>query len=808
MAYIPDPNDPTQPADSVAAGTAAAEFRALKAKVLAIAAGAVVVSAVGANPADMLSGLFINTETSHRDKISAGFMPSFFNQQNGGAPHYFELVDTATNTPYKFEASSQYIEDYGAQISAVGDAAASTGVAQGFKVSKSDSYPAIWVKLYKNGNPANNLELRIQADDGSGTKPTANFTAIANGTATALGGKLFAADASGQYVRFSFPIAPALVAGTQYWFTLKSSGAVDPVNYWSLRGMNAGKRYPHGAFCQGTGAPVWTAFATISANFLIEAPATTATFQAGGAFGTGKAVFFEGAPLNQSNGWCRNLRDIQGLNFGRGITLRKVWTTPTKDKTLWEMGYGLDHDRIVLRVQAITGFPVLTVYKGDTTVLTVTGTVDVSLATYDIGFYLRAAGDGADVVDLQINGVSNGVALTAQTIVFDKLFQLGQVGTEWVGGGFPLAPVWTTGVITSFTALPSGLGYTYTGTAPEATAYSFANGKLYQNYTGFGAAQTGYYLRNALGFVNATGYSASWKMRPSATVNTKDSTPMVFGLEDPTKAGDVEMQYYFAQQSNVGGVKPYPQIDLRTNENVFHQIQKLTDCYTFVNNKLLIDGTGNLTVASGGAAQVYFGDSAVAAGENADAIWSYVKPYSTGPLFPQFTAGELSEYCLFTGDKRALLTQLYNSGVRISAKAWCGIGKNWAGDEVVQRGVMKGITVSPTTTAATPALLPEMEFFCVGSDVSLEAVDSVYNSTAGQWAAENPFLDGLSIPETSSSVGQSMQQVAPVLFGTVAPLGRKRTFFGLHKAEIRWHVSANTGTSFSKVRTMRTEARA
>jgi hypothetical protein len=43
----------------------------------------------------------------------------------------------------------------------IADAALKTWVAQGFKVSKSTTLAAVWVKIYKVGNPTNNLECRI-----------------------------------------------------------------------------------------------------------------------------------------------------------------------------------------------------------------------------------------------------------------------------------------------------------------------------------------------------------------------------------------------------------------------------------------------------------------------------------------------------------------------------------------------------------------------------------------------------------------------------------------------------------------------
>jgi hypothetical protein len=264
-------------------------------------------------------------------------------------------------------------------------------------------------------------------------------------------------------VRFAFPTPPSLIAGTQYHVTLKSSGAVDAANYWSVKFNNAGK-YPHGVRCTAM-APRRGAASGQDICFLAEIAAADESVVSGGIFNDGKLTFFEGAAgvLNQSNGRVKDLRDFVGLDL-TDFTLAICGNSWTKDKTILDITYGLDHDRIVLRCNVTSGYAQLDLYDSSGNKKTVTGTVDVSASTSLLGIRVRAKGDGNDVVELWENGVKAVASLAAQTISFDKLFGLAKIGTFWLGGGWQVTPAWTKD--TAMGTLPSADGWTFTTTRP------------------------------------------------------------------------------------------------------------------------------------------------------------------------------------------------------------------------------------------------------------------------------------------------------------------------------------------------------
>lgn len=787
-------------------GTGAATAAAARANLGSTPVGDLAFTSASALSTSLVDLLHIDAQTGHRDMIRAGWVPAFFNPQWGGAPHYFEMEDAAGTGKFKFEASTGYIEDSGT-ATAISDVAATTADSQGFKVSKSDSYPAVWVKVYKVGNLANNLELRIQADDGSGVKPTANFTAIANGTATAQIGRVHTSDANGQWVRFVFPTPCALTAGTQYHITLKSSGDVDAANFWGWKRGTANK-YPHGASCNGTGAPVWSATASVAFMFMVEAPATTASLQTGGVFSDGKLQFFEGAPLNQSNARVKDLKDFQGLDL-TDFTLALAGNTWTKDRTILDITYGLDHDRIVLRCNVTTGFAQLDVYDSAGNRKTVTGGTDISAGTSLLGIRVRARGDGADKVELWENGVKNVNSLSAQTIAFDTLFGLSKIGTFWIGGGWQVAPAWSGSSISSFTGLPSTLGWTYSGTATEANHYYASGGKLYQPSAAYGSTDTGIYLKSAPGFVAANGGSLVTRLRVAYTTNTKivgvSSGPVSLAFwNNGTRSYGFSSSEYFGQASdNAAAWTSLPQFDAKSYENCVHLIGKGNDQMVFVNGRLLVDGTAQ-NVSAINQDQILFGDNSPTAGENADVVYSYMKYSTAAALLPQFTTGSLSEIAIWKGDRTSLLATMWNAGSPISAKQLCGAEKNFKGDIWVQRVVQRGITAGPTTTSAAPSVQPEMESFVIGSEISLNLLAEDYcpDSSVSQGQTNTLTLDGAIVSTMTFST------VSAGVALNISNMSLSKTFFGLHKAERRW-AFGGTGTlqSAGTSRVLRIEAR-
>ncbi len=693
-----------------------------------------------------------------------GWRPSFFNQQWGGAQWGNGPDGSLTDF-----ASGAIPVNAG---NAVASAAGLTYVSQGFKVSEALSVSAIWVKIYKVGNPTNNLEMYIYPDAGSGVKPTGS-TPVTNGTATAQNGKLHTANTDGAWVRFVFPTPPALTANTYYHIVLKSSGAVDASNYWKWMATNATGSYPHGNYAQGDATPTWSESTTGDGCFLIENSSTTRFLQPSGQF-SGKLVFNEGSPLNQSKGLSNSLKNFfDGYEF----TYRGVFTTLTKDKTVADFIYGLDHDRVVLRCNVTTGYMQVDVYESDGTKHTVTGTTDCSSGTKDIAIYIRAKGDGSDAVKLYVNGASEGTPISSATITFSTEFR--DLGTAWIGGGFPIAPTWTKD--TAMGSLPSADGWTWTGTGTEANCMSVSGGKLYQNKNGFGAAERGYYSRTT-SFSNTNGWNVVFKVRlPTGILGGFEMR-----ISDGTKWVQVSLTPDYITTAQLS-TNPKVQARLDDREHVFIAVGKGSDFFLFMDGKLIIDGTGLFT-ATTASNSILFGDIDLTSGNNADVVWDYVKDYNTAWLSPQFTAGSLSEAAFFSGDRTSILASLYNGGTLKSVREFCGVEREYV-EEIIESLNVKGITSNPSTTSSTTVLIPEMETFVIGSLLKISTNQLLRDTTATAQVVVSDYVDG--VVEKYVNIQCPAADVpyeASIDSFRVAPLG-------LHKAELRWATNAGTLSS-------------
>lgn len=282
----------------------------------------------------------------------AGFDWWSRNQQWGG-PWGGELLDSGADTLIRTEFATGYIDDDGVNSLAVGDASARTYVFQSFIVPETQTLAGIWIKLLKVGNPTNNLGLTIISDSAgvpSGTTP------ITNGTATALSGKLFqSGDATGQWIRFNFATPPTLTGGTKYHILLKSSGAVDASNYWKVK-LNAAKKYPFGNRGVGDNTPTYTGTSASALMFLVELSAGAQILQSGGVFDG--VLQFGGAgasgTLSQSRGLANLVPLRELIPDPSEFTLWIVGTAFNKDVTILDIGWGEDHDRVVLRANAST----------------------------------------------------------------------------------------------------------------------------------------------------------------------------------------------------------------------------------------------------------------------------------------------------------------------------------------------------------------------------------------------------------------------------------------------------------------------
>lgn len=751
------------------------------------------------DPSFLTSLIFPSRDGQWRDVYRAGWLPWGFQQLWGGAQVGNELVNSTDGAQYKFDAASAYIED-GNATTLVGDAAARTYIAQGFKVSESQNIGAIWLKVFKVGNPANNLTVRLLPDDGTGTKPTLNVP-IANGTATAQSGKLHTSKIDGEWARFVFPVAPALVAGTVYHIVISSSGAVDASNYWTLK-ANGAKHYPHGNYAAGDAVPAWTATTTVAILFMTENATANAFMQSSGIFDQ-KIVFNEGTPIDQSKALVKPHREFMD---GRSFTCLIRGTAWTKDKTIADLMYGYDHDRIVLRSNSATGFGQIDLYTsaGAHTVITATA-VDLSAGNHDIGIACRMVGDGADYIKLYIDG-SIAAQATGQTFTMDGNFR--DLGTMTIGGGFNLPVAFTNTY--DMTVLPSAAATpaTWTGVATEANAMSVQTGKLYQNRGGYTALQDGYYAKAAAGFSNANGWLVAWKGRVSNANNTIDIFNSVVQIGDGTKTFSVLLQEYFVEVWSSAGITKI-HLDNRSVENVFLLIGKGSDVYLLCNGRMIFDGTGLLTSATGNNT-ILFGDLSTTSGENADVVWDYLKYYTTAAVLPQFSTGaSLSELAVWSGDKTSLLPSLYNGGAPISAKQYCGVERNYIGDPNERVDIRTGISLAPTYAGATYALVPDMELFVIGDTIDVTASQNVNNATTGNISFHMNTLDGLVFPsQGNAEANNTLFHSCPINTGyqPICPKNLFKTTVGLHKIESRW-VSFNGTTLTNRTVVRHMEAR-
>ena len=235
----------------------------------------------------------------------------------------------------------------------------------------------------------------------------------------------------------------------------------------------------------------WTEDTTEALAFLIEPQAADQFLQSGGQF-VNRFMCAEGSPLNQSKGLVKNLTDSDICMKGGTILIRG--TGFTKDKTFFDVLYGFDHDRIVIRCNVTTGYAQVDLFETDGTQHTVTGTSDISSGYEDIGIEYRAQNDGSDYLKLFVNGVEEASKIN-QSFTFSDEMTFNRIGTIWLGGGFPLPQTWTEDE--DMSALPSAGNWTYddeeADSSEEGEKYSVSGGKLYQNKAGFGSTDFGQY---------------------------------------------------------------------------------------------------------------------------------------------------------------------------------------------------------------------------------------------------------------------------------------------------------------------------
>ena len=612
-----------------------------------------------------------STDGGWRDIYRSGWLPSWFNQQWGGAQWGTEMQDAATGVTYKFDVATGSVEDLGDY--AIGNAAAYYFQSQGFKVSETTVINAIWVKLYKIGTANRTFFFNIYTD--SSGSPS---SVVASSNTTSLNLMQITSKADGEWYRLPLSVPVTLTANTQYHL-VANYATVDASNYLAWK-RSFNRKYPHGYRNSGTSAPVWTPTTTDTFCFLMEPSSTYKFLQTSGQFDK-KLVFGDLLPVNQSKALTQPMKNFFDGSVFTYLVRGASWQ---KGKPVADFVYGLDHDRISVTTDGTSGVAKLTVYNSTGVSFTITGTTDLSTAgNKDIAVAIRAVGDTSDYIKLYVNGAVEGVSVTGQAIVFDSLFR--ELGTAWLGGGFPLAPTWTVGSLASFTSLPSAQGWTWIGTATEANAMSIANGKLYQNKNGYASTDTGFYAKTSVGLNNTTGWTVSAKLRVSSTTNIPLSIPsaVFLGVRDGAKVVLLDVNEYFVSSLGASSDFTY-QIDSKFTDIVFTICGKGVDYYIYANGKLIIDGTGKL-ISTSALNQIEIGNGTSTTGETADAIWSYVKYYTGGMIIPQASTGaSVSETVFWSGDKTPTLKDLYNAGSPISAKTYMGFERNYVGEGVIQ----------------------------------------------------------------------------------------------------------------------------
>jgi hypothetical protein len=367
MAYIPDASNVAEPISGRPAGTAAAEFRAIKQKIVSVIAGMVVATGAGANPADVQT--FIQPDVNDRPSmVAGGWLPWNLNQQWGGAGCMpMHMVDSATGVEYKFDAFDAYVEaqsDAPVAGRAIGSVAGNYYDYQVITPAKNVGLQAIWKKVYKTGNPVDNLTLQLWS-------VAAGVPSALIATANVINGKQITSDTSGQAYRFTFPVVQNLIAGTQYMIVMFKSAGVDAANFYFIP-QKSPTKYPSNLSGSGTIAPVWTAANTTSTWFICEAQASDQPIQSAGQF-NGRIVGTEGNPINRSTAYCKPLREFFPLFHPNGWSIHIRGKSWTKDRTIFEAMYGIHHDRINVRCAAATGFTTVTIYEQDGTVNTLAG---------------------------------------------------------------------------------------------------------------------------------------------------------------------------------------------------------------------------------------------------------------------------------------------------------------------------------------------------------------------------------------------------------------------------------------------------
>jgi hypothetical protein len=593
--------------------------------------------------------------------IGSSWIPYGFNQAWGG--NFTPLPDGQWG-----EACLANLED-NSNLQNIADVAANTMVAQGISIGKSIQVAAVWVRLKKVGNPLNSLQCAIYYDDGTG-KPSA---AVAGGTGTPVSGRAITAGGV-QWVRFAFPTPPSVGTGAfiNTYVVLSSSGAVDAGNYWQWLGHSV-KVWPYGKMY--TFLAVWTALATVAGVVLVEPTPSFYTLQQGGFFGDAQLVFRAStfSPFNENMALLRPLKGlVKGSHFSLAMTLANLSLSSPVLDLIW----GLDHNRVLLQVDG-TGNLVCNVWSDQSsatkagTLTTVTAGVCTAAGPHVVGLHIRAVGDGADRVDVYLDGATTSA--TGLTLTFDPLWV--EKGTAWVGGALGI-PVWASKL--TMAALPSATSpfWTYAGTATETDVFTIVQdgrgvNKLVQNGAAYDTTLTGYYGFGGAGSLsNANGWTVAKKLSVGSgtapqnmgcSVYVSDGAAAAYTWQNSgfmELADGVATAYGRVFQSS--RIEPKTTQDNSENEVVF--CGKAGRLGLFVNGYPVVDDS-TLLKSHVAAAAVQFGDLDTIAGNNIHAVYDTVATDTVSDCFPTFNDGMTLYELGFWDDMQAPFAALWGDGV-------------------------------------------------------------------------------------------------------------------------------------------------
>lgn len=711
-----------------------------------------------------------------KDLYKAGIRPGFHNQQWGGGIVGWELNNGATDSMFTFDSATCQIEDYNPIPAVLGLGNLSTNIwrSQGFKVGENMTIQAIWIKLYKVVNPVDNIKLIIALDDGTG-KPS-GFVGITNGTATLINNRQVTSKLDGEWYRFVFATPPALVSTNQYHLAINKSGAVDATNFTAVKNTITGK-YPFGNNCLSDGATWTTGTALTQLDFIVEPVAANQMFRStGGLVDTACFVFNEGTQITHSKVFIdRTINFATSKNFTQLLRVSNI----IAGKTLLDIGWGINHDRLVITCDTGTGFLRATLYDANKAVTTIVGANSVvGTALMDIGIVLRSMNDGQDFLSLSVNG---NLYVQIIGVSFNISQNLRDLGTRWTGGGFPVAPVWTQDM--NFASLPSAQGWTFTGTATEANVFQVTNNKLYQNKDGYAATDTGFYTKPATALNNSIGWIVRWRLRDLFSDNlitAAVSNALTVTINDGTKTISVAIQEYFLWTGSTT-TDFTVQLDTKTLDTEYILIGKGSDYFLFANHRLIVDGTGKL-VTTTATNSIIFGDVSATSAENADAIWTDFSYFNGGSILPVVSTGMiLHESGYLAGNHSAYFTAIYNAGSPIGIKTFWNQERNYVQDIPWTINLL-AITISSPPSGAAGIYLraPELESYTLGSNFLLRGLITLSNLSAAVQIAANISIDGsINIANqtrgTTSSVAFAMQLSMTYI---------SVLYTGLHKFEV------------------------